>query len=126
MPTAPSPIDLGKLGEDLACCELQRRGYAVLARRHRTRYGEIDIVARDDDTIVFVEVKARRTKRYGGAVEAVTRHKQRKVAAMALDYLARADRLEARCRFDVVAIDRIGTDRPEIRVIPNAFPAIGS
>ena len=76
--------------------------------------------------IVFVEVKARRTKRYGGAIEAVTRHKQRKVAAMALDYLARVNRLEARCRFDVVAIDRVGTDRPEIQVIPNAFPAIGS
>jgi putative endonuclease len=122
----PETIDLGKLGEDLACRELLRRGYVVLARRHRTRYGEIDIVARDNDTIVFVEVKARRTKRYGGAAEAVTRRKQRRVAAMALDYLARADRLEARCRFDVVAIDRIGTDRPEIRLIPNAFPAIGT
>jgi putative endonuclease len=122
----PDTTDLGKLGEDLACRELVRRGYAVLARRHRTRYGEIDIVARDDETIVFIEVKARRTKRYGTAVEAVTSRKQRRVAAMALDYLARAHRLEARCRFDVVAIDRIGTDRPEIRLISNAFPAIGS
>ena len=56
------PVDprqsLGKLGEDLACAELERRGYEILARRYRTRFGEIDIVARHDETTVFVEVKS--------------------------------------------------------------------
>ena len=60
MPDDPRQ-SLGKLGEDLACAELERRGYAILARRYRTRFGEIDIVARDGETIVFVEVKARLT-----------------------------------------------------------------
>ena len=58
---------LGKMGEDLACAELGRRGYAILARRHRTRHGEIDIIARDGATTVFVEVKARRHGAFGGA-----------------------------------------------------------
>ena len=63
---------LGKSGEDRAVAELQRRGYAILARRYRTRYGEIDLVADDDGTIVFVEVKARHTQDYGCAAAAVT------------------------------------------------------
>jgi len=124
VPATPSRSSLGKLGEDLACGELTRRGYAILARRYRTRFGEIDIVARDDSVLVFVEVKARRTRRYGGAVEAVTGWKRRRLAAIALDYLARANQLDARCRFDVVAIDGIGTARTEVRVIADAFPAI--
>jgi putative endonuclease len=124
VPATLSRSSLGKLGEDLACEELTRRGYAILARRYRTRFGEIDIVARDHSVLVFVEVKARRSRRSGGAVEAVTSWKRRRLAAIALDYLARANRLEARCRFDVVAIDGIGTDRAEVQVIADAFPAI--
>jgi putative endonuclease len=112
---------LGRCGEDLAAQELTRRGYAILARRYRTRFGEIDIVAEDNRFIVFVEVKARRTARYGSAAEAVPSWKQRRIAAMALDYLAWTDRLNARCRFDVVAIDGIGSPQMDIRVIPNAF-----
>jgi putative endonuclease len=124
VPATLSRSSLGKLGEDLACGELTRRGYAILARRYRTRFGEIDIVARDASVLVFVEVKARRSRRYGGAVEAVTSWKRRRLAAIALDYLARVNRLDARCRFDVVAIDGIGTDRTEVQVIADAFPAI--
>jgi putative endonuclease len=124
VPATLSRSSLGKLGEDLACEELTRRGYAILARRYRTRFGEIDIVARDDSVLVFVEVKARRSRRCGGAVEAVTSWKRRRLAAIALDYLARANRLDARCRFDVVAIDGIGTDRTEVHVVTDAFPAI--
>lgn len=101
---------LGKCGEDQAVRELERRGYAVLARRYRTRHGEIDIVAEDGETIVFVEVKAKETTEFGSAVEAVTVRKQRKVVSMAVDYLAR-NRLTSRpCRFDVVAIDGVGSD----------------
>jgi putative endonuclease len=118
-------ISLGKSGEDLACRELERRGYAVLARRYRTRFGEIDIVARDGATIVFVEVKARTSERYGRPAEAVTLDKQAKVAAMAGDYLARRGLHGAPCRFDVVSItfDRAG--RMLVEVIPAAFDAVG-
>jgi putative endonuclease len=96
---------LGRIGEDLAVAELERRGYAVLARSYRTRHGEIDIVARDDDTVVFVEVKVRATAECGTAAEAVTPRKRRRIAAMAADYLARNELSEVACRFDVVAID---------------------
>jgi putative endonuclease len=113
---------LGKLGENLAAEELQRRGYAILARRYRTRFGEIDIVAQDGETIVFVEVKARRTARFGSAAESVPFWKQRRIAAMALDYLAWCGRLNNRCRFDVIAIDGLGATRTDIRLIQNAFP----
>jgi putative endonuclease len=112
---------LGKTGEDLACRELQRRGYAVLARRYRTRFGEIDIVCQDQRTVVFVEVRARRTKRYGEAIESITLRKRRRIGAMALDYLAWTNRLDDPCRFDVVAIDGIGTEAMTLRVIPDAF-----
>jgi len=116
---------LGKLGEELACAELARRGYAVVARRYRTRFGEIDIVCEGRGTVVFVEVKARRTTRRGEAAEAVSRAKRRRIAAMALDYLAWTGQLGRRCRFDVVAIDGIGTPAMRLRVIPGAFGVSG-
>ena len=97
--------NLGKSGEDRAVCELERRGYAILARRYRTRHGEIDIVADDRGTIVFVEVKAREQAGCGDAAEAVTIHKQRRLTSMAVDYLARHRLTDRACRFDVVAID---------------------
>jgi putative endonuclease len=111
---------VGISGENLACDELRRRGYAILERRYRTRFGEIDIVAREGKTIVFVEVKARLTDDFGGAAAAVTGWKQRRIAAMAVDYLARRRLQECPCRFDVVAIDYDSTG-PRITVYPNAF-----
>ena len=113
---------LGISGEDLACAELQRRGYDVLERRYRTRSGEIDIIARDGHTIVFVEVKTRLSDDFGGAAAAVTGWKQRRVAAMAVDYLARRRLHDCPCRFDVVAID-VGTAGACVTVYPNAFDA---
>ncbi len=112
---------LGKQGEDLACLELARRGHRILARRYRTRFGEIDIVSEQEETTVFVEVKARRSGRYGAAAEAIPFWKRRRIGAMALDYLAWTGRVDGRCRFDVVAIDGIGTARMTVRVIENAF-----
>jgi putative endonuclease len=109
---------LGKSGEDRAVAELQRRGYAILARRYRTRHGEIDIVADDGGTIVFVEVKARDTQECGSAADAVTIHKQRRLSSMAVDYLARNRITNRPCRFDVVAIDGA-----TMTVYPAAFDA---
>jgi putative endonuclease len=119
--SAGSAHSLGKLGEDIACRELIRRGYAILARRYRTRFGEIDIVSEQHGVLVFVEVKARKTTRLGTAAEAIPFWKRRRIGAMALDYLAWTGRLNDRCRFDVVAIDGITTDKVSVRVITDAF-----
>ena len=113
---------LGKWGEDLAVAELEKRGYAVLVRRYRTRHGEIDIVARDGETIVFVEVKAKETAEFGSAAAAVTLRKQRRVVSMAVDYLARNRLSGSPCRFDVVAIDGAGADAV-LTVYRGAFAA---
>jgi putative endonuclease len=121
MPSTDLRQSAGKRGEDLACAELQRRGYAISARRYRSRYGEIDIVAERNGTIVFVEVKARRTGRRGTAAESLPIWKRRRIGAMALDYLAWTGRTNARCRFDVVAIDGLGTKAETLRVIEDAF-----
>ena len=109
----------------MACDELVRRGYAILATRHRTRFGEIDIIATHDRTVAFVEVKARRTTRRGSAAEAIPSRKRRRIAAIALDYLAWTGQLHARCRFDVVAIDGFGTERQTVNVIENAWTMDG-
>ena len=113
---------LGMSGENLACAELQRRGYAIVERRYRTRLGEIDIIAKDGLTIVFVEVKARMTQEFGGAAAAMTGWKQRRIARMAADYLARRKLHDCPCRFDVVAID-FDESEPRVIVYPNAFNA---
>lgn len=110
----------GRHGEDLACAELSRRGYAILARRYRTRHGEIDIVARSAGVIVFVEVKARHDGTFGDPADAVTRQKQRRLASMAADYLARHRSTDAPCRFDVVAVD-LGVVPAAVTVIADAF-----
>jgi putative endonuclease len=101
---------------------LERRGYAILARRFRTRLGEIDIIARDGETLVFVEVKARRSLRYGGPAEAVNWAKRQRLERMALQYLAAVGGAGRRCRFDVVSVLYApGAATPAIDVIQNAF-----
>jgi putative endonuclease len=110
------------MGEDLACAELRRRGYAILARRYRTRYGEIDVIARERETVVFVEVKARCDEAFGGGGAAVTGWKQQRIVRMATDYLARHGLLDAPCRFDVVTV-QFESGRPHIEVFTHAFTA---
>jgi putative endonuclease len=108
------------MGEELACAELERRGYAVIARRYRTRVGEIDIVARDGETTVFVEVKTRAGDEFGGAAAAVTAWKQRRLTYMATDYIARHGLHNRPCRFDVVTVELVnGLTRVELYL--NAF-----
>jgi putative endonuclease len=115
-------ISLGKSGEDLACRELEKRGYAIVARRYRVRSGEIDIVARDGDTLVFIEVKARNSHEFGSAAEAVTASKQHRLTRLATEYLMRHHLHDHPCRFDVIAI-HYDAGTPKIEVIPNAFDA---
>ena len=115
---------LGLVGEELAAAALAARGYAILERRFTTERGEIDIVADDGGTLVFVEVRARATGEFGRAADSVTDAKKRQVTRMAAEYLARRQITNRPCRFDVVAIDgALGPD-PEITVYPGAFDAV--
>lgn len=115
-------VTLGEIGENLACLELERRGYAILARRYRRRGGEIDIIARDGATTVFVEVKTRDGSAFGSGADAVTWAKRRRIVTTALDYLARHRLVDRPCRFDVVSV-AVGEDGAVVEVIPGAFDA---
>lgn len=115
---------LGEIGENLACDELERRGYAILARRYRVRGGEIDIIARVGPTVVFVEVKTRDGEAFGRGAEAVTWTKRRRIVAAATDFLVRQRLTERPCRFDVVSI-AVGETGPSVEVISHAFDASG-
>ncbi len=98
---------LGRLGEDLAARHFERLGYDVVARRHRTRFGELDLVAADRETLVFVEVKTRRTADGGrGPWEALHERKRSQVRRMAAAYLADVqDRPRAvELRFDAIGV----------------------
>ena len=119
-----SRVMFGKIGEDLACRELEGRGYAILARRYRQRAGELDIIARDGPTVVFVEVKAREGREFGNAVEAVTSLKRRRMTRVALEYLVRHRLTQCPCRFDVVSI-HMENEQPVIELYQNAFSISG-
>lgn len=111
---------VGIEGENLACAELERLGYAIVERRYRSRFGEIDIVAREGSTIVFVEVKTKTSGSFGDPVEEVTPQKRRQIAAMGEEYYSfRCDR-RTQCRFDVVAID-LSELPPRITLYKDAF-----
>ena len=114
----------GVAGEDLACDHLRNQGWVILDRNYRCRVGELDIVARDQGTLVFVEVKERADKSHGAAVEAVTGPKRRRVIRAALRWASAHGESESRVRFDVVAIDR-DRDGPTIRHDRAAFDADG-
>jgi len=95
---------LGKRGEDLACAELEKRGYIIVDRRFRTRCGELDIVARDGGVLVFIEVKARSGSNFGTPFESVTWKKRQRLSQMAASYLFIRRLAGVACRFDVVAV----------------------
>ncbi|MBI9083562.1 MAG: YraN family protein [Desulfobacterales bacterium] len=111
---------LGNTGESAAAGYLQVQGYRILQRNYRNPMGEIDLVARDHNTLVFVEVKTRRTQRFGSAKTWVTAKKQRRLSLVALVYLKQTGQMNTRARFDVVTVDAT-MDPPQIEVIQNAF-----
>ena len=116
----------GDRGEREAARYLRRRGYRILARKLRTRFGELDLIARDGGTIVFVEVKTRSTNQAGHPTEAITPAKQRRLTQLALAFLKRHGLLEHRVRFDVVSIVWSSESRsPTLEHFPNAFEAVG-
>lgn len=97
-------ISLGKLGEQYAVDYLKKKGYAIRALNYRSTIGEIDIVAEQKGTLVFVEVKSRSSKRFGEGYEAVNAAKREKLRRLALDYLQREQVHGKALRFDVVSL----------------------
>ncbi len=112
--------ELGKQGEALAAAYLERIGYRIVARNYRLRLGELDLIAEENGSVVFIEVKTRRDGAAVGPFEAVTRAKRRQMAKVAMEYLVRHGQSERAARFDVVAVTLVGNE-PRIELMQNAF-----
>jgi putative endonuclease len=121
-----APRHLGRRGEDLAARHLRKLGYVIVARGHRDNIGEIDLVAVDGRTVVFVEVKTRTSHDAGHPADAVNAAKQQRLTRLALSYMKRHDLLECPARFDVVAVTWPSEPgKPRIEHFKNAFEATG-
>jgi putative endonuclease len=116
---------LGASGEDVAAEHLEGRGFRIVERNVRLGRGEIDLIAVDAGTVVFVEVKGNRGRRFGAPEEMVTGVKQRRLTRLATWYLQRRGWLGRPARFDVVAVDWDAGGLAAVRHFPNAFPASG-
>lgn len=108
----------GRAGEEEATRYLSAKGYEILTRNYRSKRGEVDIVARQGDTLVFVEVKMRSSSTTGSGRDYVHRSKQRRIALAAEQYLS-VSGWEGPCRFDVIEIQ--GATMPRLSHIENAF-----
>ena len=116
-----SPQALGVLGEELAYHELRRRGYKVLLRNYECVLGEIDMIAKHQGFLVFVEVRTRSTEEMGTPAESVTPEKRRKIVKVAKYYLNRYGIQNVPCRFDVAGVLLLPNREPEIELIESAF-----
>lgn len=108
----------GNDAEQRAATFLQQHNLVLLEKNYRCRFGEIDLIMRDDDTVVFIEVRMRTNPHYGGAAASITSTKQHKLVCAAQHYLAKYED-DFPCRFDAVLIS--GERRNEIEWIKNAF-----
>ena len=118
----PEHLERGTTGETLACKHLRRAGYKILYRNFRGRTGgELDIVCRDGDTLVFVEVKTRGSEEFGRPFEAVRRDQQRRISRGALAWLRMLDNPDILFRFDIVEVLMRDSGKPRGQVIRNAF-----
>lgn len=111
----------GRRGESLACELLEKQGYEIVKRNFRFGHGEIDIIAKKDGLLIFVEVKTRTNMEYGEPELAVTKSKQKQIIRIAKAYLYINDIHDIQCRFDVVAIMMANFNNPTINHIVNAF-----
>jgi putative endonuclease len=113
----------GQEAERLGEVYLKKRGYTIIGRNIRSSFGEIDLVARDKNVVVFIEVKSRRNLAFGFPEEAVNHEKRRRLIRLASWYLAKKRLSESRVRFDVLAMRLGDGDAADIRLIQNAFEA---
>ncbi len=111
-------LNKGRLGEEAAVSFLRKQGYKIITRNFKTKLGEIDIIARDKDTICFIEVKARSSDKFGLPFEAVTSFKQRKISKAAIVFLKDKNLLDSPARFDIVSIWPVES---KVELIKNAF-----
>lgn len=113
--------DLGAAGEKLACHTLKKKGYRIIDRNYRCRHGEIDIIARHKECLVFIEVRSKSVKSFGSPEESITVQKKQKMISSALDYLNSHKNLPSDWRIDFVAIefDETGKNAVRIEVIEN-------
>lgn len=116
----PDKRSKGNVGEDLAAGYLQKHGYKILERNFHARVGEIDIIALDGQTLVFVEVKTRWSRAYGGAIDSITYRKLQSIIKTAQYYKLLHPQLPEGMRIDIVAVD-ISEQSPKIELIKNAF-----
>ena len=114
----------GKLGEEQALAFLLEKGYRVIERNYRTRYGELDLVCREAGAVAIVEVRSRNTPGFASPAESVTPAKQKKIIRAALAFLSERGLLEEKIRFDVVCVDNTGP-KAEITLIKDAFEPAG-
>ncbi|PIV21224.1 MAG: YraN family protein [Deltaproteobacteria bacterium CG_4_8_14_3_um_filter_45_9] len=112
--------ELGKKGEEAALRFLKKRGYRIIEKNYVCKMGEMDIIAREKDTLVFVEVKTRTSTLFGPPQLAVNSSKQRQLSKVALNYLNEKRLKDVKARFDVVAI-LLGQKGEEIELIRDAF-----
>ncbi len=113
--------ETGKKGEAVASVFLAQKGYKILEKNYRIRGGEIDIIAKDHDVLVFIEVKTRRNKKFGDPSEAVTAFKQKQMSKAAMIYVQGKNLSNIPCRFDVIGLEVKG-DRAVVSHYINAFP----
>jgi putative endonuclease len=114
-------ITLGRKGEELAADHLLEKGFEILVRNYRQKIGEIDIIARDREWLVFVEVKTRKSTSFGQPFEAVTKKKQLQVCRVALDYMSRNKLLDQQARFDVISILINNNGKADVEHLDNCF-----
>jgi len=114
-------IRTGKRGEEIAVEYLMKAGYRIMDRNYRCLFGEIDIVARDQDNIVFVEVKSRKSEEFGDPQLSVGLNKQKKISKISLNYIKEKHLHQCNARFDVVAIKMLPQGKEEVELIQNAF-----
>ena len=120
-PKATDRQKRGAAGEAVAETFLRRARLKILVRRYKCRYGEVDLVARDKDTLVFIEVKTRRSAAFGDPAQAVTPEKQRHISRVALHYLREIGNPQIPVRFDIVEVlDDLTV--PTCQHLPDAFP----
>jgi|SRR3954447_5687831 len=121
-PERPDTGERGRRGEKLAAKFLRRHGYKILYRNFRGRTGgEIDIVARHGDTLVFVEVKTRGSEEFGRPFETIRRDQQRRISRGALAWLRLLDNPDILFRFDAVEVVMCDDEPPQLELIQNAF-----
>lgn len=116
-------LKFGREGEEVAVAFLKKNGYRILEKNFRAKFGEIDVIAEQNSTVVFIEVKARADHQYGHPFNAVTPSKQRKIIQVAQSYLAKHQLMENPARFDVVGltVDPVNSNSFQVELLENAF-----